>query len=212
MEGSKCNKLKDPFNKVKVQHSDNIIINIQHIEQSSYINELPGFVNEHCNSSYNKCELCWNCCHSFTTMSKGVPMKYINNTFYIYGYFCSYNCAARYIFDTFSDKQKWDIYSLLNLYYNMSNNINSGKVPLAPHKLILNKFGGTMDIDEYRSNNLAYELVLPPIIPIDHTFKHINDNMVKSTDNKSHYKLYRKKSMNHNIYETMNLTSNETGS
>jgi hypothetical protein len=145
-------------------------------------------------------------------MSKGIPMKYINQIFYIYGYFCSYNCAARYIFDTFADKQKWDIYSLLNLYYNMSTNTISGKVSPAPSKLVLTSFGGTMDIHEYRSNNLAYELVLPPIIPVDHTFKQVNDHAIKSTDNKSHYKLYRKKSMNHNIYETMNLTSNETSS
>jgi len=200
------------FNQVKVQHYDNIIINIQP-NQTEEVNELPGYTKDNGSIVNNtNCELCWNCCHCIDNYNaKSIPMKYTNHTFYIYGYFCSYNCGARYIFDTFNDKRKWELYSLLNLYYNISNKTTSHHIPLAPNKLVLRKFGGTMDIDEYRSNNLSYELVLTPIIPVDHTFKIIKDYKITSTENKSHYKLYRKKTIHNNIYDTMNLvTDNET--
>ena len=44
----------------------------------------------------------------------GLPLKYDNDIFYIYGDFCSLECGARYAYEYFPDKFR-DIYSLINL-------------------------------------------------------------------------------------------------
>ena len=110
------NKKKTEFDKIDVQYSENIIINIKPVTETLIKEELPGYVNETYSNTFNSSELCWNCCHSFNCCSKGIPLKYTNNIFYIYGHFCSYNCCARYIFDMIHDKKKWDIYQKRTRY------------------------------------------------------------------------------------------------
>lgn len=194
------------YDKIEVNHSGNIVINIK---QGSIDNEtelLPGYTEEHSIPSNNSCELCWNCCHKFKNQAISIPLTYVDSVFYIYGYFCSFNCGARYIFDNYNDKKKWNLYSLLNLYYNISLNTRGEKVSPAPNKLVLERFGGTMSIDDYRKDNSNYVLSIPPIIPVEHSTKQINESR-NIKDNKEHFKLYRKKPLNskNNIYNTMNL-------
>ena len=57
-----------------------------------------------------------------------MPLKYSDGIFYIYGNFCSYECCGRYILDNYNDKNMWDIYSLLNLYYNICNHTKGIKI------------------------------------------------------------------------------------
>ena len=155
----------------------------------------------------NTSELCWNCCHSFSNQATGIPLSYVDGVFHIYGYFCSFNCGARYIFDNYTDKNKWNLYSLLNLYYNISQDTRGKTVSPAPNKLVLAKFGGNISIDDYRKKNISYEISIPPIIPHNHSIKQINE-FKSSEKNKEQFKLYRKTPLNtkNNIYNTMNLS------
>jgi len=194
------------YDKIPINHSENIIVNIKHAT-GDIVNEiLPGYSSTDYVNTYNKCEKCWNCSHDFTGEVVSVPLKYSNNVFYIYGYFCSASCGARYVFDTFRDKNKWDIYSLMNLYENIQKGTINTKVIPAPSKLLLTTFGGSMDIKEYRGNSVSHIVNLPPIIPIEHSISKLNETM-SIKDNKSGYKLYRKKTLKskNNIYDTMNL-------
>lgn len=200
--------MNNPFEDIKINHSENIIINIKHASIDDVEQVLPGYTKELYINDYSSCKLCWNCCHEFSNQSTCIPLKYLNNVFYIYGHFCSHECGARYIFDNFNDKNKWDIYSLLNLYNNLSNNTFNEKVKPAPNKLLLKNFGGKMDIKDYRLTKKIFSLELPPIIPIEHTISEVSDsNSIKEV--KEQYKLYRKKELNskNNIYNTMNLQS-----
>jgi len=206
-------KANNIYDIITVQHNNNSIINIKQPTITEDTNKLlPGLSEDYMNNTYDHCELCWNCFHSFTGISKGIPLKYSRRIFYIYGYFCSYECGARYIFEMMDDNNKWDNYALLNLYYNISEGTCGMNVKLAPNKLSLDVFGGDMDIATYRSHfssNVYHSLYIPPIIPISHE---INSLETKHTqcDNKDNFKLYRKKPINssNNIYETMNLTMN----
>tara|TARA_B100001057_G_C22544556_1_gene830994 strand:- start:20 stop:622 length:603 start_codon:yes stop_codon:yes gene_type:complete len=194
------------FDEIKVNHFDNIVINIKQANKNIVNELLPGYTEESCSNESTPCELCWNCSHALSNQPISIPLKYNNNIFYIYGSFCQYSCGARYIFDTFNDKNKWNIYSLLNLYYNIINRTVGKSVNPSPNKLILQKFGGTMTIEEYRKTGDQYSLYLPPIIPIDHSITKISETQ-EIQSNKENFKLYRKKSLNskNNIYQTMNL-------
>jgi hypothetical protein len=138
----------------------------------------------------SKSELCWNCCHSFHNIVHGIPLKYINNVFYIYGDFCSLECASRYIYDNFK-ATKWEIFTLINLYHRKMNN-NNDKINIPLSRLSLKIFGGNMTIEEYRGNfnNIGlYELVIPQTIPINHEIESYEMNH----DHKKDLRLYRKK-------------------
>ena len=161
---------------------------------------------------YNeKSELCWNCCHSFNEYTFGIPLKYHKGIFYIYGDFCSLECAARYAHDELKEYDFSEVFSLINLYSNIVYN-KQGKINIAPHRLLLNVFCGRLTIEEYRSTNTVnnYDISIPPILPIKHL---VNKYEIKSTSNKNMLKLYRKNplpSEKKSITSSMNLIIDST--
>jgi len=200
------------YEALDIQHSENTIINIKSNKNIDKCLPIEGCnLGEICYSTYiNNCggTKCWHCSYKIDSINISIPKKYINGIFYIYGSFCSYQCGARYILDTYKDKNMWEIYSLLNLYYNMTNNTIGHKITPAPDKLLLTDYGGHMDIDEYRKSfntTDIYNIYQPPIIPIKHKSNIVENK--QEVDNKHNYKLYRKKPINtnNNIYNTMNL-------
>jgi hypothetical protein len=137
----------------------------------------------HCNKMKQwpeKTNICclW-CCHDFDNTPWGIPNKYETNLFHLFGIFCSPNCAASYIFNNITEiNTKWEYFSLLNLlYYKVYN--KSTEISLAPSKLSLKKFGGCLDIDEYRdklNKDNIYLLKFPPSISIIPIIEEINEN------------------------------------
>ena len=137
--------------------------------------------------------LCWNCCHGFHNIVHGLPINYDNNVFHTIGNFCSIECLSRYAVDNMND-DIYEILPLINLYNNKIYNTNK-KVKLAPNKLLLNIFGGNMTIEDYRNNNILYDLKMPIIIPVNYN---INKYNLKNNNNLSDLKLYRKKKLENN--------------
>ena len=226
--GRKSNKEIDKienYDPEKTSDVDNLILNLKGGDKESK-NILPGFeCNDFCeiisenndsnlNKSNNSCwNCCWNCCHEYNDLTISIPHQYIKEIFYINGNFCSYECAARYIFDTYTGSEMWDKISLLNNYYNTSINKKGLKINPAPSKLTLKKFGGNLDIEEYRkssNNSQYYNVYLPPIIPISQE-EYCYEGKIKNNDLNGELRLYRKKPMNNknNIYDTMNLKVND---
>ena len=205
-------KTSTTYDVINVQQNSHSIINIKHQSVEEETNQIlpgyTGFTESYMDNTYNHCELCWNCCYSFTDVSRSIPLRHDNTVFYIYGFFCSYECGARYIFETMDNNKKWDIYALLNLYYNMSGDTHGKHIKLSPNKLLLERFGGKMDIETYRnqSSNVTHTMYIPPIVPIHYGVISLENK--SSSDNKSNFKLCRGKPINssNNIYDTMNLT------
>ena len=166
--------------KLNVNKNENNVINgYENIEDQDKIN-----------NNVPQSELCWNCCHPFQNIVHGIPLKNSKNIFYVYGDFCSLECASRYVYENFKDN-KWEIYALLNLY-NKKVLKNNDKINIPLSRLSLKIFGGTLTIEEYREKFMnvgLYELVIPHIIPINHELEsyEINDN------NNKDLRLYRKK-------------------
>lgn len=145
---------------------------------------------------------CRYCCHTFENTPVGVPVRYLNNIFYLDGIYCSFNCAASSIFEKTTPDQ-WEKYNLLNLMYKkVSGNDKIVKIPLAPVKESLEIFGGPLSIKEFRKNSFKnerqYNLVAPPMISLvpkleenlisfnvdpDQTFVPINQHLVQKAQN-----------------------------
>ena len=100
----------------------------------------------------------------------------MNNLFYMFGNFCSPECAAAHIFDNKKFMNDcWEKYSMLNLIY--GNNV---PIKIAPSKICLKKFGGRLTIIEFRNIctkfNKSYKLLLPPMVSILPMIEEINLN------------------------------------
>lgn len=188
--------------------SENLIIRLK--KTNKEVSDISGYEidpkSDISDNTNNVGEVCWNCCHSFHEMVYGIPLKYLDGVFYVYGDFCSLECAARYSSEHFKN-DNYEITSLINLYNNIINKKET-KINPAPNKLSLKLFGGNLSIDEYRANfnkSNIHDIKLPPILPI----KHIIDTFETNSGNsKSNLKLYRKKplpSENKSISVSMNL-------
>ena len=124
---------------------------------------------------------CLWCCHNFESVPIAIPKKIVDDTFHLFGYFCSFNCAASYIFGTnILASNKWEYYSLLCLLRKKITGSNKyEKIKLAPPKECLKIFGGFLSIDEFREqfNNIdEYTLRMPPMVSIEST---IENSIVK---------------------------------
>ena len=130
-----------------------------------------------------KSEVCWNCCINLGKPIFNIPLKNVNQTFYGYGDFCSLECCARYTFDNFKENEAWNVYSLINYYYNLENNTINKKINIPPNKLLLRKFGGNLSYEEYFNNkSKLYDLKMPIIIVYNQNQEIKNNNMNNTSD------------------------------
>jgi hypothetical protein len=148
-------------------------------------NIMYEFINSNDNKTWPESTniYCWWCCHPFTCTPCAIPEYYKKDKFYVYGCFCSFNCAASYNFSK-NDDDIWERYSLLNLMYKKLYNNKLVKINLAPPREILKIFGGYMSIEEFRENSLknekVFSVVRPPLISI---IPKIEENISNNTKN-----------------------------
>jgi hypothetical protein len=128
---------------------------------------------------------CWWCTDEFNTLPCFIPIKYHDNNFHVFGCFCSYSCAASYNIKM-NDYKLWERHTLLKKLYNKIYN-NTSDIILAPARETLKKFGGILDINEFRKNNNSidknYNVILPPLTSIipyieEKTNYKFNDNKI----------------------------------
>lgn len=131
-------------------------------------------------SPYN----CFYCDEPFDNAPVGIPTIAMSDSYedsyYLEGNYCSFNCAAKHLFETRSsgDSQLFTIYEIMNFIYNEVNDSEDyEKIKLAPDRLSLKKFGGPLTLEEFRKNsltNIDYELFKSPLIP---ALYHIQENI-----------------------------------
>lgn len=131
-------------------------------------------------------QLCLWCCHNIDNKPIPLPVKKVDDIFYVIGYFCSYNCAASYNFDK-NNNDKWTRYSLLNYLCKISNNTDFKKINLAPPRESLQIFGGKLLIDEFRKKSICNKkvnLLYPPLITI---IPHIEEYSINKDQQEKKY-------------------------
>lgn len=92
---------------------------------------------------------CYWCCHPFSTVPFGLPVKYADGKIEVTGCFCSIACAAAYNQNSNESVNvkvnRHNILTYLALHLNMNEEIT-----LAPPRELLLMFGGHMTISEFR--------------------------------------------------------------
>jgi len=177
---------------------DNLIICVKKKIKDEEPELFPGYSFEETLYEGTNC-CCWNCTYLPENGNfKNIPIKFCDGIFYVTGYFCSIGCCYRYIYDNYKDKELWAKYELLSYYFKIIYG-EIVDITLPPDKLLLEKFGGNLKIEEYRQNNYN-PIIHPPIVVIN------NIEVLKKEKDNDYLKLYRKKKKKENtILNNMNI-------
>lgn len=99
--------------------------------------------------------VCWWCTYPFDNLPCFIPEKYSDNKYYVFGNFCSYQCALAYIMK--DDEYKLTTRrSLIKKLYKEIQDTNDNLLP-ADDREILDRFGGLKTIDEFRNHDAINE-------------------------------------------------------
>lgn len=120
---------------------------------------------------------CFWCCHGFHEAPYAIPSHILDEIWYMYGNFCSPECATAYLFKERIDSHvQWERYALLNSLYASNDQLNPATargIRPAPPREVLRMFGGSMDISEYRAlvheKRLRVDVLTPPMVSIIQT-------------------------------------------
>lgn len=171
---NELNSKLDQLNLNNTNNSENMFNNDN--EQEYYNLNLLTLDNKKINIK-NKCNLrCWNCTYKFDNLPCFIPEKYNDNIYYVFGCFCSFNCAASYNLYYLNDSRTNSRQTLIqNLYNKIFKNNN--KIIFASKKENLVDYGGKLTIKEYRKSfqilKKEYKINIPPMIPLIHELKSI---------------------------------------
>jgi hypothetical protein len=105
----------------------------------------------HVNNTNKRCACFWDTCE-FDSPPIYIPKYFINETYEVYGCFCSPECACAYLMEEKIDHStKFERYHLLNHLYSKIYEYDKNIKPAANPYYMLDKFYGNLTIQEYRS-------------------------------------------------------------
>ena len=95
---------------------------------------------------------CWNCTYQFEGIPLAVPHIYDErrNVFFVYGTFCSWSCAKRYVIDQKGNTYSCTLLSLLRLKIVGGLGMKGIGISAAPPRNALACYGGKLSIEQYR--------------------------------------------------------------
>ena len=144
-------------NNCNISENDINIIEDKVMSYNSYIN---NYYNENKGDKINiKCN--W-CLHDCPEEPFRIPYNIHEDVFNMYGNFCCPECAAAFNFSELDDEYMWERYSLLNYIYNEGNDT----IKISPSRLVLDIFGGPLNINEYRDiikTKKNINIIIPPL-------------------------------------------------
>jgi hypothetical protein len=127
---------------------------------------------------------CYHCTYNFDTMPCAIPYRYSKKIYYVYGCFCSFECAYKYLLNNKIHKKQEVISLLHSLKKHFYNHEKTEPIVPAPNKEVLIDYGGNITIDEFRENNISkenqYNICIPPLVPINHIVETIKNNTTNS--------------------------------
>lgn len=170
------------------KHIDDVLDPVPYERNCCFLNtdedNLNEYVIHHESSVEYKNQCCFWCCHNIDFKIYGMPMNYdsINDTYVLYGSFCSLQCANAYNFSVHNGSDRvWEINSMIQMLgkrYGITNFIRP-----APSRYLLKMFNGYLTIEEFRklhyNNETTHILNLPPMITIASSYDVVNTSYVK---------------------------------
>ena len=166
-ECSSINKSKEPIEEENT--SDNKLI-FQKLEKLS--NAL------HLDNISDKKSACFHCTCEFDNQPIFIPKFKLNNIYHVYGCFCSPECACSYLMNdkNIDSTIRFERYYLLNYIYCKIYNYEKNIKPAPSPFYTLDKFYGTLTIQEYRKLLKNERLLLVVDKPLVRSMPELHDD------------------------------------
>jgi hypothetical protein len=129
------------------------VYNSENQEDSSVNQKLITLANDlHNNNISDKRSACFWCTCEFNNHPIYIPKYCINDSYHVYGCFCSPECATGYLFkqSDIDSTSKFERYALLNHIYCKIYDYEKNIKPAPDPHYTLDKFYGNLTIQEYR--------------------------------------------------------------
>jgi hypothetical protein len=138
--------------------------------------------NLHINSVDNKKSACfWDTCE-FDNPPIYIPKYFMNDTYHVYGCFCSPECAVAHLMEENIDSSiKFERYHLINHIYSKVYNYTKNIKPAPNPYYMLEKYYGNLSIQEYRAllrNERLFLIVDKPLTRIMPELHEDNDDFI----------------------------------
>jgi hypothetical protein len=170
--------------------------------------------NLHINNISNKKSACfWDTCE-FDNPPVYIPKHLMNETYHVYGCFCSPECAVAHLMEENIDSSiKFERYQLINHIYSKVYNYKKNIKPAPNPFYMMEKYYGNLTIQEYRSllqNERLYLVVDKPLTRIMPELHEDNDdfiinNKIIPTNNIKLRKIQRKQTKTNILSERFGL-------
>jgi hypothetical protein len=171
--------------------------------------------NLHTNNICDKKSACFWCTYDFDNPPVYIPKYNINETYHVYGCFCSPECATAYLMEEHIDSSsKFERYHLMNHIYTKIYDYKKNLKPAPNPYYMLDKYYGNLSIQEYRSllrNERLFLVVDKPLTRIlpelheDNDDFIINNKIIPSNTYQIKKKLQKKQTKNNILSERFGL-------
>lgn len=139
----------------------------------------------HTNNVLDKRSACFWCTYEFDNPAIYIPKHYINNTYHVYGCFCSPECGVAYLMnESIDSSSRFERYQFMNNMYGKIFNYEKNIKPAPNPHYMLEKFCGNLSIQEYRSllrNERLFLIVDKPLTRILPELHEDNDDFILNT-------------------------------
>lgn len=173
--------------------------------------------NLHINNVDHKKSACfWDTCE-FDNPPVYIPKHYMNNSYHVYGCFCSPECAVAHLMNEKIDSSvKFERYQLMNHIYSKVYNYTKNIKPSPNPYYMLEKYYGNLSIQEYRAllkNDRLFLVVDKPLTRImpelheDNDDFIINNKIIPSNAYQVKKKLQKRQTKTHVLNERFGLTA-----
>jgi len=111
---------------------------------------------------------CFWCCEQFSGRPCIIPSHIIGDVWHVYGNFCTPQCSMAYLIrEQLDTHTRWERISLLNRLY---STFSHGRIYPAPARESMERFGGSISSEEFRSicegQRVRVDLHIPPMVSI----------------------------------------------
>lgn len=131
---------EDNCNKTKTNDSRNLWNKLKELQH-----------NLHNNNVNDRKSACFWCTCDFDNPSIYIPKHFMEESYHVYGCFCSPECATAYLMEeNIDDSTKFERYFLLNNIYSKIYDYSKNIKPAPNPRFLLDKYYGNLSIQEYR--------------------------------------------------------------
>ena len=183
------------FNYLQISNdSNNSYNNINPIEYSNLSNNITENSNDtskfiwqkleklssslHVDNICDKKSACFFCTCDFDNTPIYIPKFQLNNMFHVYGCFCSPECACAYLMNekNIDTTSRFERYYLLNYIYGKIYDYKKNIKPAPSPYYLLDKYYGTLSIQEYRKLLKSERLLLVVDKPLVRSMPELHDD------------------------------------